>query len=173
MPRGGGKLKLPAVPSPESIVAVIDSREKLPLNLSPLQSERGTLTTGDYSLRHLEHVVAIERKSLPDLLACVGVERERFQREIDRLRAFPSAALVIESSWEEIELGCWRSKVSPASVTGSLIGWSMQGLPVHLVGDHQRAGVHVSRMLFLVARRRYREARSLLNGAMEREEVLS
>ena len=166
-------MSIPATIAPENVTAICDSREQQPLNLEPLKVETGCLRTGDYSIRGLQHVVAIERKSLPDLLSCVGVQRERFQHEVDRLRAFPSAALVIESTWEEIEMGCWRSRVSPASVTGSLIGWSMQGLPVHLVGNDQRAGVHVSRMLFLVARRRWREARSLLNGAMDREEVLA
>jgi hypothetical protein len=35
----------------------------------------------------LEHVVAIERKSLGDLIGCIGVERERFDRVVQRLLA--------------------------------------------------------------------------------------
>ena len=57
------KPKLPAELKPEQVVAVCDSREQLPLDLAPLQVVGGTLTTGDYSLRGLEHLVAIERKS--------------------------------------------------------------------------------------------------------------
>ncbi|NQU21949.1 MAG: hypothetical protein HQ567_11755 [Candidatus Nealsonbacteria bacterium] len=70
--------KLPAELKPETITAVIDTREQTPLDLSPLQTIPGTLATGDYSVRGLEHVVAVERKSLPDLLGCIGRDRSRF-----------------------------------------------------------------------------------------------
>ena len=66
---------------PEQVVAIVDTREQRPLNLAPLRTEAGTLVTGDYSVKGLVEVVAIERKSLPDLLACIGQERERFDRE--------------------------------------------------------------------------------------------
>jgi hypothetical protein len=36
------------------------------------------------------------------------------------------------------------------------------GLPVIMAGDHSRAGRYVSRILFVAARRRWREARALL-----------
>ena len=52
---------MPADLSPEELVAVIDSREQQPLDLAPLRSRIGTLATGDYSLRGLESVIAIER----------------------------------------------------------------------------------------------------------------
>lgn len=70
----------PPIPSelkPEQVVAVVDTREQLPLDLAPLQTVAGTLSTGDYSVRGLEHAIAIERKSLGDLLGCVGQHRER------------------------------------------------------------------------------------------------
>ena len=68
---------IPADLRPEHVVAIIDTREQLPLDLSPLQSVAGSLTTGDYSVRGLESIIAIERKGLSDLLGCVGQERER------------------------------------------------------------------------------------------------
>lgn len=153
---------LPADLSAESVVAVIDKREQRPLNVSPLQSVLGTLTTGDYSVRGLEHVIAIERKSLDDLLGCVGTERERFDREVQRLLAYPCRALVVKSIWPAIEAGGWRSKISPNAAIGSLLGWVAMGLPVIMADDHERAGRYVSRLLFTAARRRWREARALL-----------
>ncbi len=153
--------------APESVVAVVDSREQIPLDLSPLQTVTGTLTTGDYSVRCLEGVVAIERKSLGDLLSCIGTERERFEKEIMRLLAYPVRALVIESTWEVLESGSWRSRVSPKAAVGSVLGWAAQGLPVFLVGDHERAGRFVSRLLFISARRRWRENRALLGSVVE------
>ncbi|HWA99003.1 MAG TPA: ERCC4 domain-containing protein [Pirellulales bacterium] len=136
---------------------------------------RGTLPTGDYSIRGLEQVVAIERKSEPDLLCCIGAERERFDREVQRLLAYPVRALVVESCWASMERGAWRSSVTPAAAVGSLLGWVAAGLPVLMVGDHQTAGRYVSRLLYIASRRRWREARALLSvecsGALVPERV--
>lgn len=159
--------RIPADISPESITAVIDTREQTPLDLAPLASITGTLATGDYSVRGLEYVVAIERKSLGDLLACVGRERERFHREVQRLLAYPVRCLVVESTWSELERGTWRSEVTSAAVIGSLLGWITSGLPVLMAGNHERAGRYVSRVLFTAARRRWREARSLVEFITE------
>lgn len=160
-------MKLPADLPIESVPALIDTREQDPLDLSPLCEERATLTTGDYSIRGLEHVVAIERKSLPDLLACCGRERERFDREVMRLLAYPTSALVVESNWAEIEAGDWRSELTPSQVIGSLLGWVAMGLPLLMADNHARAGRYVSRLLYTTARRRWREARGLVQGVQD------
>ena len=155
-------IRLPADLRPEQVVAIVDRREQLALDLAPLQTVAGTLATGDYSVQGLEHVVTIERKSLSDLVSCVGVERDRFDREVQRLLAYPCRALVVESDWPTIEAGGWRSKVTPAAALGSLLGWVAAGLPIVMASDHQRAGRYVSRLLFTAARRRWREARELV-----------
>jgi len=149
---------------PEEITAIVDTREQAPVDLAPLKSIEGTLTTGDYSVVGLEHVVAIERKSLPDLLGCVGVSRERFDREVQRLLAYPVRAIVVESSWAELETGGWRSQVSPSAVTGSCLGWIAAGVPIVMAGDHKRAGLVIGRLLYIAARRRWREARELVRS---------
>lgn len=156
--------KLPAELRPEQVVAVVDDREKLRLDLSPLQSATKRLDTGDYSVRGLERHVSVERKSLSDLLNSVGNNRETFDKEMMRILAYPVRALVVEATWAEIEKGEWRSKVTPHSVLGSLLGWIAQGVPIVMATDHTRAGVYVSRLLFIAARRRYRELRALVNG---------
>lgn len=142
---------------PADVTAIIDTREQTPLDLAPLQTAPGTLDTGDYSIVGLEHVVRIERKSLGDLVACVGRERERFDREVQRLLAYPVRVLLVEATWAEIELGGWRGDVTTNAVIGSLLGWIASGLQVDLCGDHRRAGQHAARILFTVARRRHRE----------------
>ena len=45
-------------------VIVADSREQEPLTFTRLQSVRGTLYSGDYSVQGLESKFAVERKSL-------------------------------------------------------------------------------------------------------------
>ncbi len=154
-----------AEPTPDQITAVVDTREQTPLDLSPLQTMPGTLQTGDYSIAGLEFVISIERKSEGDMLSCIGADRERFDREVQRLLAYPVRALVIESTWARFEAGGWRSHVTPASAIGSLLGWSAMGLPIVMAGDHTQAGRYVSRMLFIAARRRWREARALITVA--------
>lgn len=150
---------------PEDVCALIDTREQLPLDLEPLQTVAAALPTGDYSVRGLEHVVAIERKSLSDLLCCVGRERERFDREVQRLLAYPTRALLVESTWPDIERGEWRSQLQPSHVLGSLLGWIAAGLPVIMAGDHARAGRYAARVLYTAARRRWRENREIEKAA--------
>ena len=150
----------------ERLTAICDTREQDSLDLSPLKTIRGTLATGDYSVVGLESVITIERKSLPDLLACVGRERGRFEREVKRLLAYEARLLVIESTWQEINAGGWRGKITPRVVAGSILGWSAAGLPALLVGSHDEAGRAVARFLYIVARRRWRESRALIGNVL-------
>ena len=99
-------------------------------------------------------MIAVERKSLDDLLACVGWQRDRFKRELQRLRAFRFRLLVVEADSEEIEAGNWRSKLHPSHVMGSLAAWAVQyELPIWLGGDHEACGRYVERYLYQAARR--------------------
>jgi ERCC4-type nuclease len=162
-------MRLPAELKPEDVTVIIDTREQLPLRLDPLNAESGTLATGDYSVKGLEHVVAVERKSAEDMLACIGRERERFDREVQRLLAYPVRAIVVESGWQFFERGEWRGNVTPNAAIGSLLGWITAGVPILMAYDHERAGRFVSRILFTSARRRWREARALIASVTERE----
>ena len=136
-----------------SPVVIIDNREQNLWEFSNLPSERATLDTGDYSIRNLTHLVAVEHKSLPDLLGCIGAERARFKRELQRLRAYRFRALVIEASYEDIQRGEWRSKVHPNAVAGSLAGWMAQySLPIVLAGDREAAARFAERYLYQCAR---------------------
>ena len=94
----GGTTKLRAELRPENVTVITDSRERKPLDLSPLQTITGTLATGDYGLQALPNACSIERKSLDDLLGCVGRGRQRFDREVQRLLAYPTRVLLVEST---------------------------------------------------------------------------
>jgi ERCC4-type nuclease len=158
------KSALPSSIEPARLTAVIDTREQHALDLQPMKSVRGTLATGDYSVVGLESVVSLERKSLTDLLGCVGGDRARFDREVQRLLAYPVRALIVEATWGDLEAGNWQSKVTPAAAIGSVLGWVAMGLPVVMAGDHAWAGRYAARLLVIAARRRWREARTLVNG---------
>lgn len=107
-------------------------------------------------------VAALERKSLSDLLGVIGQGRERFEKEVDRLLAYPVRGIFVEANWQDIESGNYRSEIKPAAAIGSLIGWAARGLPIFMCGSHERCGKFITRMLFIAARRRWRENRSLL-----------
>jgi DNA excision repair protein ERCC-4 len=142
--------------------AVIDTREQHPFDLKPMQTVPGTLNVGDYSIFGLESVIAIERKSLPDLVACCGRERERFQRELDRLRGWPVSAVVIECSWEDIQSGDWRSQLTPGQVRASLESFIAQGHCIVMGGNRKTASKLTRGILFYAARYRWREARAMV-----------
>lgn len=144
----------------EMLTALVDTREQTPLTLN-LASEVKGLKTGDYSVRiddiSLEDVVTVERKSLQDLIGCIGKERERFERCVDRMLKFQSKLLIIESTWAQLEVGGWRGQIQPSQVQGSLLSWMARGLPVMMAHRHDMAGRMVSRFLLVAARKYYRE----------------
>lgn len=142
----------------EDVCAVIDTREQRPLTLL-IPSRVGTLACADYSVCGLEHRIAVERKELSDLLACVGRERDRFEACVKRMQAYETRALVIEASWGSIELGQWRSQLKPTQVKAALYSW-MRHMSVVLAGDRTTAAAIVSGILFSAARERWRELRS-------------
>ncbi len=143
-------------------VIVVDSREQAPLRFENLPAEPGTLDTGDYSIRGLTHLIAVERKSLNDLLACVGRDRDRFKRELQRLRAYRYRLLVLEADAAALEAGVWQSHVKPSHVLGSLAAWTAQyGLPVWLAGSHEAAGRFVEKFLYQSARAVAAEAQAV------------
>lgn len=101
-------------------VIIIDNREQAPLEFTRLASVRGTLQSGDYSVVGCETLFSIERKSISDLTGCVAGGRDRFERELHRLRGFRFARLLIVGSVEAIEAGEYRSKIKPKAVLNTL-----------------------------------------------------
>jgi len=85
------------------MLIIQDSREQAPYAFTGPRYEGvtvkvGTLQTGDYSLHGLTDKVAVERKSLPDLVQCLGRERDRFERELQRAAALAAFCVVVEAS---------------------------------------------------------------------------
>ena len=150
---------------------IIDTREQTPFEFVTLKSELGTLDTADYSVAGLTHLIAVERKSLDDLLACCGHGRDRFKRELQRLKAFRFRLLVVECDAADLEAGQWRSQLKPAHVLGSLSSWCASfNLPIWLGGTHAACGAFCERFLYQSARHIHEEcaaAASLLASTKE------
>ncbi len=147
---------------PTDICAIVDQQEKLPLDLL-LPTKRAHLVTADYSVEGLTHLIAVERKSLADLVLCAGRERDRFEACIKRMKSYEVRALVIEASWGAIELGQWRSQLKPTQVKAALYSWAKH-ISIFPVGDRITAGTVVSGILFSAARERWRELQAFYDN---------
>ena len=133
--------------------AVIDTREQRPLTLD-MPCEVGTLDTGDYSILGLTDLIAVERKSLEDLIACMTSGRDRFERELRRLKAYPVRCVVVEANWYDLEQGNYRSKLNALAATHTVASWTARFcVPFQFVGTHDAAGRFVSYFLFTSAKR--------------------
>jgi ERCC4-type nuclease len=112
-------LRLPALRSLGELadrapVVVVDTREQEPLAFERLTSVRGTLQTGDYSVAGLQDLFSIERKTVSDLVGCcMGENRERFERELHRLRGYRFKRLLVVGSEAEILAGSTTRTSTP------------------------------------------------------------
>lgn len=120
--------------------------------------EEGTLTVGDYTAAGLEDKIAVERKSLPDLVQCLGRERERFARELQRAAALDAFCVVVEASWQDLASGQYRSQLSPRAACQSVLA-SMAQLGVTFLFAGNRSAAEYVTAYFL---------RQYLEGARKR-----
>jgi len=115
------------IPKP---VVLVDTREKTPFPLCALhpnwiaREERATLKTGDYTVKGMENLLALERKTLADIVACTVTCRSRFLASCARLAKFQWKAILIEAAYEDIKGGFDQfdipSEVHPNAVCGTL-----------------------------------------------------
>jgi ERCC4-type nuclease len=99
-----------------------------------------SLPTGDYSLDGLAHRIAIERKSLADLIGCLTGERSRFERELARGKGLDLFCVVIEASFSDLTAGNFRSRMNPHAAAQSLIAFQVRyGTSFMWAGSRQAA----------------------------------
>lgn len=143
-------------------VIVVDSREKKPLPFAHFPTERATLYTGDYSARGLEGSFCIERKSLADLVGSLTHDRDRFTRELERMRGYAFRRLLVIGSRSEVEAHAYRGKATPAAILGSLWAFEIRyGVPVVFAQTPEEGAEQVERWAFYALRERIKEADEL------------
>lgn len=100
-----------------------DTREQCPFLFDgfPVEVKTGTLPTGDYSIAGFEDRIAVERKAAGDLLSCLTSGRDRFRRELERLRGYEAAAVVVETAFDNLVNGSYRNRIAPEAVEQSVI----------------------------------------------------
>ena len=99
---------------------IVDTRERRPwtFDATTFDVKREGLSTGDYSLVGLESRIAVERKSLGDLVSTVTHDWLRFRKELYRLAAFDFAAIIVEADTSDLWQHRYEAQVDPASVWG-------------------------------------------------------
>jgi DNA excision repair protein ERCC-4 len=84
---------------------------------------------------------AVERKSVPDLVACcMGDNRERFERGLRRLRGFRFKRLLIVGNEEEIRNGQYHSQIKPSAVLATIAAFEVRyEVPVVFFDEPEQA----------------------------------
>lgn len=105
-------------------VILVDTREQAPLRFQNYQTEIATLPIGDYGLKNFSGWAnprfIVERKSLADLIGSLSSGRDRFYREIEKLRQFEFRAIGVEAFREQIECKDYASQMTPQSILASV-----------------------------------------------------
>lgn len=135
---------------------VEDTREQTPLTEWPswVAVERGTLATGDYSIRGYEQTFAIERKSLADFAGTMmgGYESNtqkaplRFNNELARLRHFDIAAIIVTATPQEaidFKFNCGQYAHTALWQFACSI-YATHGIPVFFIGTPRLAAQFVA-----------------------------
>ncbi|MCK4414410.1 MAG: hypothetical protein KAY32_12785 [Candidatus Eisenbacteria sp.] len=147
---------MPGRGSDDHPVVVVDSREQRPYAFKArrVTCVRRALPAGDYSLAGLETVVAVERKTLDDLVNTVIWSRGRFRRELERLRTYEASCVVVEADLRDVLTGKYWSKAHPSSVLGAVMAIIVEsGVPVFFCSNRQAARLFVERYLLRCHRR--------------------
>ncbi len=134
---------MPSRPSEaDRIRVVVDTREQEPYHFDPesVTATRRALPAGDYSLEGWEDQVAVERKTLEDLVGTVIRSRKRFHRELERLADLEAACIVVEANLSDMLAERYRSGAHPNAVLGAVLSIVVDfDIPVFFCSDRQSA----------------------------------
>ncbi len=111
--------------------------------------ERGCLETGDFALAALPDAAVIERKAVGDLLACLGRERDRFERELQRGRYVGRLVVVCDGSMADLLCEARRrgGGMSDNSIIGTLAAFQRRYAPFFFAGSVRVAAEFTERLL--------------------------
>ncbi len=138
------------VPKP---TAIIDSAEHMGYTFARFSNWfsgtiRRRLSTGDYTLLGLEKEIAIERKTLSDLVNSIIQERKRFIAKCEKLAAFKKKCIVIEGSLSALKTPYEESRAHPNAVLGSIVAVQERwDIPIYFLDTFLLAEEFVASML--------------------------
>ena len=155
------------------MIIVRDSREQLGYDFDRFEGvtvHRAALESGDYSLPGHEHLVAVERKELNDLIGCLTTGRERFKKELHRLRPYHLKAVVVEASMEDISRGRYKSQMAPQAALQSCMAFMVRYSIPFLFAGNRRGGEYVTHGLLWKYQQELEKQLSAINKQTRRIE---
>lgn len=134
---------------PSEPTIIEDTREQNPwVFANDVRVVRQALKAGDYSVLGYETELAIERKSLDDLLSTLSWGRERFETELEKLAKMRRACIIAEGSIDDVIIGQARSRITAASLLGSIAAiHARYGIPTIWAGSRSTAAAYALRWL--------------------------
>jgi ERCC4-type nuclease len=123
------------IPKPTILV---DTREQLPFEFLNVpnwieKTKKKKLDVGDYSIEGMEDQIALERKTLTDLITTLMQHRKRFFKLCEKLAKYRWRALLIEATYEDVKspYDDLNTEAHPNAVSGSLDALEAKfGIPV-------------------------------------------
>jgi DNA excision repair protein ERCC-4 len=146
------------------IILIEDTREQLGYSsLFTRECRRAALTYGDYSVAGLESLIAVERKSLPDLLGSLTSGRDRFETELKRARSLHKMFVILECRPADILVESFGklSKAHPRSIWGTVMAWSCRYHPFVFAGNRETAAKITEGLLVAYASEFFKQAESI------------
>ena len=140
----------------EKFTIIRDTREKtgkgwnFRASADCTKMERKKLDVGDYTIKGMEHIICIERKSIGDLWGTLGnhINYERFLREWDRAQNHKIKFLVIEGTLKDIDAGYRWSQVKSEVIHAKLISLQVKhNVHVIFADRTDKARAYVRRLL--------------------------
>lgn len=130
-----------------TIDVIVDTREQLPYtfrDFEDIKTVSQKLDTGDYSLNDCEDFITVERKTCEDFLNSITNDRERFEKEFERMKEIKYSFCIIECSliqaYKHIED---KGTFSPEAILGTVASWSMKYNTQFLFTNNRKFGEKV------------------------------
>lgn len=138
------------------VCIAVDSREQLPYDFRPYDVDTRTMALqhGDYSVIYpnVSTSLCIERKSIDDFARSCGTDRKRFSKELNAMRGYRYAVVVIEAHYTDILSGQYRSQITPESLAGTIARYNSQGIQFAFAGTRTHAEQFVYNYCMQVAK---------------------
>jgi DNA excision repair protein ERCC-4 len=152
-----GPTERPSEARMSDVILIQDTREQngwQGLFESPCTIE--TVACGDYTIKGMEHLAAVERKSKEDLVQSLTHERRRFEAELAKSRAYHFFAVIAECSLQDILTGNFRGEANPKSIFESVCCFAVRYAPFLFGGNRETAARLAESLLLKFCREHYR-----------------
>jgi ERCC4-type nuclease len=81
----------------------------------------------DLCVAALPDGAVVERKTVPDLLSCIGKSRDRFERELKRSRYLGRLMVIVEGTLADVF--AQSRGIHPSAIIGTLAAWQRRYAP--------------------------------------------